>query len=143
MTVTQGPNGQIRHTMGPPTPVQADYFSVGGGAVQDVEPDALRPVVKDVPESRRYVNQYQTLGRVQLGLGLAGLAVLVGSLATYDKGGGVPTGVYLGGGIAATSWIPHLARQSKLNQAITVYNREKRSAADTPSPDEEGAVLMM
>lgn len=126
-TVTYNADGQVQHTSSPPQLVKAEYFSVAGRPVQDVDPEALRPVVQEVPKSQKYLDQYQTLGRLQLGVGLAGLAVAIGSFATYSEGDGVPSGVFIGAGISSTSWIFHFARQPKLNQAIEAYNREKRS----------------
>lgn len=92
-TVVQHADGRVEHRFNPQAPSELEYFSVDGGSVRTVEPDALYPIANDVPESNRHLDQYHTLDDVQLGLDLTGLGIALGSLTQIDEGEGVPTGL--------------------------------------------------
>ncbi len=66
----------------------------------------------------RHLKPHRMLAAVQWSLAGAGLALALGSLTQISEDGDVPAGVFVGTGIAASSWIPYLTRQDKLHQAI-------------------------
>ncbi|MEM9998180.1 MAG: hypothetical protein AAF809_10815 [Bacteroidota bacterium] len=132
---TPGPNGTQTFTGGNSSTYE--YFRVGGGDVQKASASNLRPVMADHPEALALVNQHQTLTYVQWGLIGAGLALAVVGATQSEFGSGsdqvgpfaeessadISPLVFVGVGVAVSSWIPQLMRQDLIQQSIETYNR--------------------
>ena len=102
-----------------------EYYSKDGSDIKKCSYGNLREALADNPASMKLLNEHRTLIYTQVGLVAAGLGTIAATLATMKKGRDTaPPGIFIGAAIAVTSWIPHLMRQGKIEDAIETYNRK-------------------
>ena len=123
MMMPGAPGGPPIVTGGVGSNATFDFFAKGDGDVHPLKYGPLRDAVSDDPQSLRYLNQYRTLGYVQIGLAAAGLGLVAVGLTQLEKQEPPPPLLFVGAGVAMTSWIPHLMRGGKLQEAVDSYNR--------------------
>lgn len=103
-----------------------DYFRKGNGDLEKASYKNLAVALKDNKESMRYLSQYKTLNRVQWGMTLGGIGLVVGGLSQIDKEDGLTSGgkalMISGGIISGIGQIFGLKKPEKIMDAIEVYN---------------------
>ena len=131
-----GPNGVQTYTGGGQT--RSQFFRVAGGEVQKASPSNLRAAMQDSPAALAILERRDRLGYVQWGLVGVGAAVAIlgatqsdfaepddGNPFTEEEGGAsISPLLFVGVGVMAGSWIPHLMREPLLEESIDVYNRQ-------------------
>lgn len=135
-TWTPGPNGTQTYSGGGSSTYE--YFRVGTGQVQDASTSNLRTAMADSPEALAIINRHRNLGIAQYALLGAGLIVAVvgvtqseftaeeeqfGPFAEESEPSQISPLLFVGAGVMLSSWIPSLARQGLVRDAIETYNR--------------------
>ena len=130
-----GPNGA--QTFRPGGQTKHQFFRKSGCAVQKASPSNLRSAMHDDAQALAILDRRDRLGYVQWGLvGVgAGVAILGATQSEFaepddgnpfteeDTGASISPLLFVGVGIMAGSWIPHLMREPLLDESIATYNR--------------------
>ena len=133
-----GPNGTQQYTGGGTS--KSQFFRLQGGPVQRASAANLRAAMQDSPASIALLDRRERLAYVQWGLVGVGAVVTVLGLTQSEFGepasdnpfandegeaASISPLVFVGVGVMAGSWIPHLMREPLLEESIDVYNRER------------------
>lgn len=99
------------------------YFSKSSGEIWKANVPNLKKAFSDNPKAMRELNNLQMLQIATIGLLVGGAAIVAASFATLKKNSeSPPAAIFIGTGIALSSWLPHLAKKGKKEKAIEIYN---------------------
>jgi hypothetical protein len=103
------------------------YYNVGFGNLKKATYDNLQFDLKDSPEAMLYLDNYKKSTNVQIGLYVAGGAMVVGGLLAFVNNPQSNTApILLMGGGAVTGWVAYfigLDKPRHLKDAVDAYNR--------------------
>ena len=121
---TAAPGGAVSYSPGMVTTVRFDYYMKNNG-IKELDYSNLKKDLSDNAESMRYLKSYNTLRYVQWGIFAAGAVMVISAFARMDKDEGLPKGLLIGGGVVmGASFIPSMAKDDRLRQAVEAYNEE-------------------